>query len=300
MSDPKENASAKPVGFQYRLEYAALILIKSLLGLMGVDRASAFMGQMWRWFAPLNKRHARAMGHLRRSLPGRSDAEYNRIIGDMWENLGRVSAETLLLDKVLADPRRIEHRFDEQWFNAHRDSGVVFISLHGGNWELTAVAARTFGFRVNAIYRTLKNPLSDAFLYRMRKQVYTGKLMARSPGIAMRMRGLARAGDAVALLADLDDENSMVLDFLGYPAKAALFPAMLARRLKLPILIGRSLRLDGVRFRIEGYPLEIPYTDDIDADIRAITIAIHAQFEAWIRETPAQWMWAHRKWLDDE
>ncbi|MDX2264497.1 MAG: hypothetical protein NW215_05965 [Hyphomicrobiales bacterium] len=41
--------------------------------------------------------------------------------------------------------------------------------------------------------------------------------------------------------------------------------------------------------------LKVPWTDDPDADIRAAA-AMQAQFEAWIREAPEQWMWSNRRW----
>jgi KDO2-lipid IV(A) lauroyltransferase len=31
-------------------------------------------------------------------------------------------------------------------------------------------------------------------------------------------------------------------------------------------------------------------------DIKSITAAMQAEFEAWIRETPEQWMWSNRRW----
>jgi KDO2-lipid IV(A) lauroyltransferase len=37
-------------------------------------------------------------------------------------------------------------------------------------------------------------------------------------------------------------------------------------------------------------------TDDSAADALTATKALHRQFEAFIREAPEQWMWAHRKW----
>jgi Kdo2-lipid IVA lauroyltransferase/acyltransferase len=43
--------------------------------------------------------------------------------------------------------------------------------------------------------------------------------------------------------------------------------------------------------------VEIPHTDDHAADAIAGTAALQAQFEAFIRQAPEQWMWAHRKWV---
>jgi KDO2-lipid IV(A) lauroyltransferase len=42
--------------------------------------------------------------------------------------------------------------------------------------------------------------------------------------------------------------------------------------------------------------VKVPWTDNPDADTTAVLTEIHAQFEAWIRETPEQWMWSNRRW----
>ena len=51
-----------------------------------------------------------------------------------------------------------------------------------------------------------------------------------------------------------------------------------------------------VRFAIRVNRIPIPETDDREADAVAGTAAMHKQFEAFIRQAPEQWMWAHRKW----
>jgi len=56
------------------------------------------------------------------------------------------------------------------------------------------------------------------------------------------------------------------------------------------------VRLPGVRFRIALTQIDVPSTDDRQADIAAATAALHACFEDFIRRNPEQWMWAHRRW----
>jgi len=51
-----------------------------------------------------------------------------------------------------------------------------------------------------------------------------------------------------------------------------------------------------VRFVIRAERVPIPHTNDRAADAIAGTAALQAQFEAFIREAPEQWMWAHRRW----
>ena len=56
------------------------------------------------------------------------------------------------------------------------------------------------------------------------------------------------------------------------------------------------IRSAGVRFTVKVAPVELPITADRDADVLAATANVQAQFEAFLRQAPEQWMWAHRRW----
>ena len=107
----------------------------------------------------------------------------------------------------------------------------------------------------------------------------------------------AKSGGYPAFLADLRDDNGAAVPFFGAPALATVFPALLARKTGLPLYAGAAFREPKVRFVIRGARVEVPHTDDPAADAVAGTAALHAQFEAFIRQAPEQWMWAHRKWV---
>lgn len=280
----------------HRIQYAGLLVVAGVLSLLGIDRASACMGRAWRLLAPLNRRHARADGHLAAAFPDMSAEERRRILGDMWENLGRTAAETILLPQLLADPTRVVSLLPADVLETAR-KGAIFVSLHTGNWEVVATPLRAAHLDLKAVYKPLRNPLVDTWLAERRHPLYGDGLMPLDRGIAVRLKSFARSGATLTMLADLRDNTAMTVDFFGRPALATPFPVMLARRLGLPLFVGRSIRLDGVHFHVDGHWLEVPRTENAEADIAAATAAIHAVFEGWIREHPSQWMWAHRKWL---
>ena len=99
---------------------------------------------------------------------------------------------------------------------------------------------------------------------------------------AQRMPGRARGLDAAA--------NGQEL----HPSTP--FPALMARNLGLLLFAGRIVREPGVRFRLSVERIEVPVTDDKEADILAATANLQAAFERSIREKPEQWMWAHQRW----
>ena len=49
------------------------------------------------------------------------------------------------------------------------------------------------------------------------------------------------------------------------------------------------------RFTVKVREIRIPRSADPEADIREVTANIQAQFEAWIREAPGQYMWTNRR-----
>ena len=279
----------------WRLQYLALRAVAVLLEGMGLDRASAFMGRCWRLFAPLNSRHRRADAHLALALPHLSAAERRVILGDMWENLGRTAAETILLPRLLAEPQRIACAVAADEL-AKAAGGAVFVSLHTGNWEVVSLPLLQAGFETKALYKPLSNPYVENWLRARREPLYPGGLIGRQHGIAVKLRSIARAGSVLAIIADQSDRTAITVDFFGRPARAMPFPALLARRLGLPLFVGRTIRTTGAHFRIEGRWLDVPHTAEAEADVIAATRAVHAVWEDWIREYPGQWMWAHRKW----
>ncbi len=280
----------------WRLQYVLLLAVVALLRLLGIDRASAMMGWFWRHLAPFNRRHGRARAHLAAAMPELSAAARERILADMWENLGRTAAETILLPDLLREPDRITCAVPAEELAKARD-GAVFVSLHTGNWEVVSLPLRDAGFAVKALYKPLSNPLVEDWLRARREPIYPGGLIGRQHGIAVKLRSLVRAGSILAIIADQTDRTAITVDFFGRPARAMPFPALLARRLGMPLFVGRTIRTRGAHFRIEGRWLEVPHTTDAEADVATLTRSIHALWEDWIRQYPAQWMWAHRKWL---
>jgi len=42
--------------------------------------------------------------------------------------------------------------------------------------------------------------------------------------------------------------------------------------------------------------LELPNSGIQDADIKELMIRVNKQIENWVRDTPSQWLWLHRRW----
>lgn len=279
-----------------RIEFGLLMGATTIIRAVPVDTASDVMAAMWRAIAPLLPRHARALDHLAHAFPDMPVEKRRWIARQMWGNLGRVTAETIQLDRLVADPSRFEVTPEGLATLARGRDGAVLVSLHMGNWEVVIQAANAAKLASTGVYQTLRNPLVDDWLQTLRAPLYPGGLLPKGSSTARQMLGRVKRGQVVAVLGDLRESAGIQVPFFGRPAYANPFPAMAARIGGVPMIAGRVRRLDGTRFVIDAVEVPVSRTDDRAADVHATTAAMHAQFESWIREAPEQWMWAHRKW----
>lgn len=291
---------------RFMLEYALLRVIIAMVRVLPLDTAREWSAKTWRFLAPHQRRHQRALENLAIAFPEKTPEEREAIALEMWSNLGRVMAETMQLDRILKEPDRITIENPELLNRYVRKMGAaVACSMHMGNWELAMWPLTKAGAKPAAVYRLVDNPFVDLYLRGQRQELYPGGMFARGSALG-RMSGhdtarmigaYIRQGGRLGFLADRYDRSGIEVPFFGKPAATTVIPAMLARRLGARLWVGRCVR-EGKesRFRVMVREVKVPWTDDPNADIKAALTEVQAQFEAWIRETPEQWMWSNRRW----
>jgi KDO2-lipid IV(A) lauroyltransferase len=280
---------------RYRLEHIVFRAAQAAATALPLETVSFTSGLAWRLIAPHLHRQERALNNLKLAYPELSLKERKRIAAAMWENLGRTFGESFHLKEIVAQ-KRIRFEPPEQLDEIARGGPCVVCGLHLGNWELLAYAGKLMGAPVTGVYQRLSNPLVDEETRKLRAFLYEGGLLPKTPVSARALMKAAKSGGYPAFLADLRDDNGATVPFFGAPALSTVFPALLARKTGLPLYAGAAFREPKVRFVIRAARVEVPHTSDHAADAVAGTAALHAQFEAFIRQAPEQWMWAHKKW----
>ena len=286
--------------FIHYLEFIGFSSVSLTLRSMPLPMASSVSAFFWRLVAPKLKRHKRAMANLQAAMPELSPKEQMQILARMWDNLGRTSAETLQLHEIADDAQSISLNFSEDALSTIRlETPAIFVSLHSGNWEITAIAAEKFNKPLIGIYKKVLNPLVDAAIIRLRARFYRGGLVSRGPDTVRQITRAIKSGQSVAIMGDLRDSHGDFVPFFGIPSRSTTFPALLARLHHLPIIVIRAVRTAPGQFRIDADRLELAETSDRKADIIENTTRLQAALERWIREDPALWMWGHRRWNAD-
>ncbi len=183
---------------------------------------------------------------------------------------------------------------------------IIGCTLHLGNWEIAILPLTRLGRRPTGVYKPLDNPRIDAWLAATRLILYPGGLLGKGDRdesqagqrTARRLIDRVRSGSALGFVCDHFDRRGDPIAFMGHTARFTTAPAMIARHVGAQIWVGRAVRIGtSSRFRIDIVPLDVPRTNDKRGDALALTTAIFAVFEGWIRETPEQWMWWNTRWV---
>lgn len=281
----------------HRLEYAAFSSIRWIFGRLTVPQAASLSAFFWRLVAPHLRRHRRAESNLKAALPNLSESERKQLLTRMWDNLGRTSAEALRLDEIADDPNSLTLNFSPEALTIMRSGApAIFVSLHYGNWEVTALAAERFNKPLLGIYKRVVNPLVDHDVTQLRSRFYKGGFVSKGPDAVRKITRAIKSGYSVAVMADLRESNGDLVPFFGIPSPSTTFPAMMARLHELPIVAIRAVRTAPGHFRIDAERLELTISENKKADILENTARIQAQLEHWIKDDPALWMWGHRRW----
>jgi KDO2-lipid IV(A) lauroyltransferase len=174
---------------------------------------------------------------------------------------------------------------------------VVFVTCHGGNFELLGAWASTRLVRLNAVMKDLRNPYTNAAVVEMRERVGMG-LIRKFPALRTILRVL-RDGGSVAMLCDQRRRNrGLILEFFGRPAATVDTPAVLALRFGVPILPGFSYRVgDHLEYRaVADEPIHPDPDAPRDEEVVRLTQAINDSIERFVRAHPEQWNWTQPRW----
>lgn len=280
---------------RYAAETAGVLAAYALFRALPLDWASGLGGWLGRTVGPKLGLTRRARRNLALAMPDLSPAETDRIIVEMWDNLGRFAGEMPHIATLDCSERagRVEVVGLEHVRNAAAADGCIFFSGHIANWELLTVVALHHGIELDAVYRAANNPWID----RLIRNIRIGRLHPKgAQGARGAVAGL-RAGNPLALLVDQKMNDGISVPFFGRPAMTAPALVDLARKFGLPAYPARVERLEGARFRVTVMPpLRFEAGPDRHADLAAGMARVNLLLEDWIRARPGQWLWLHRRW----
>ena len=219
----------------------------------------------------------------------------------VFRNLGRNAADVLRFKEQDMDQffrNHVECRGWEHFEAAHqKGKGVVCLTCHMGAFELLLHFMAWKGYPA-CITGT---PLYDPRLNRLLIEGRTGKdicYVERGTDSGREIIRYLRRGDLFGVLIDQDtDVEGIFAPFLGKESYTPSAPVKLSMKIGAPIVpfVIRMDRKCKHTITIER-EIDLKDTGHPDHDLVENVTRCNQVISNWIRETPEQWVWMHRRW----
>jgi len=279
----------------WRLEVLAYDLLSLILRGIGFKRASGVGAWLLKIIGPRSSKQKIVLRNLDIAFPKLNESERKALARDAWDNMGRTFLEFPLMHHIKASGPYVRVEGVEH-LDAIKASGepCIVVTGHFANWEVMACVLTQSGLDVAITYRRINNPYLDQRV-RTKRQAYGTQFLIPKSGAAGARHLLAalKDGQSVALLNDQKFNTGLSVPFFGKEAMTAPGPTRLALQAGAPIL-PLSCRRNGAKFVVT---VHAPWhAETVEAGVAKII----AFTEERIKEAPAQWFWAHRRWPKSE
>ncbi|MCM8784201.1 MAG: mitochondrial fission ELM1 family protein [Candidatus Omnitrophica bacterium] len=242
----------------------------------------------------LAKRAKLAYLNLKLALEGHLSMERRRgIVKELFRNLSMNLIEFLYFP-------RINQRYVDKYIKIigedkikkvlQRGKGLIFLTAHFGNWELSSLVAQIKGYPMVVLARQQKPHRLNELLNH-----YRGRLGAKVVVRGSFMRDILsslRKNNIVGILGDQKSGKSgMLVELFSLLAWTPSGVVEISRHTGAGVLPVFIIREDGPYHRIEVGD-ELP----IEKEDKYFLRQFHIILEKYIEKYPHQWLWFHHRW----
>ena len=237
--------------------------------------------------------------NLRRAFPEYDENKIRQLIKEVYINFTYLWVEWLQSERFtweFAQKNCVVENFDVVDRAVAQNKGLVLFSGHLGNFEWVARYVQHRHGKLTGIMRRMHNRDINDFAVRFRQGlgfgvVYTDGAFQKCLQILAEGGNLGVAGDQDA------HEKGVFVDFFGIPSSTPVGAAMFHLKGGAPIVFAAGIREKWGKFRLIFEEVPVPENKDVNDDnIYRITQATTSLLEKYIRRSPGQYFWTHRRW----
>jgi len=289
-------------GVKSAAEYVAAVALLRIFGWM--PRKLAFRAARiasWLGFRLAKRQRNSGLRNLSMTMPGLSSTECESILRACFDNLGRLLVEFSHFPDL--NPSNISNYVVYEGFEnfsegVRRGKGVLFLTGHFGAWELSSFAHSIYGHPMKFVVREIDNPRVERLISGYR--TLGGNAPVRRQNASRDILKALRNNETVGILMDQNTvrEEGVFADFFGIPAATTPAVATFALRTGAAVIPGFLIwdeTLQKHRLHFDP-PLELIQTGDRTTDILENTRMFNKVLENYVRKSPDQWLWIHRRW----
>ncbi|HLD76894.1 MAG TPA: lysophospholipid acyltransferase family protein [Rickettsiales bacterium] len=286
---------------RYIIEAPIVLLAMIFFYILGEKNASNFGSFLARMIGKRHYSHGLAYDNLSNAMPNLSEEKKQKILDDMWDNLGRIIGEYphlaaqnphSLMKKYIIDSQETIRNI-EFLKNLPKKGGIIF-SGHFGNWEVGPKFFMEKGFDVSAVYR----PLNNIYVEKLTAKIRGAKLIAKSSKGSREIIEAIKNGKYIIIMADQKVSEGESVLFFHDEAITTTSLARIALKYGVPLIPARCIRINR-EFKFElsvEKPLQFQRSSDINSDLIDLTRLVNLKLEEWVKQYPAQWFWVHNRW----
>ncbi len=225
----------------------------------------------------------------------KTPSEIKKLTKDVYKNLVQTFMELLSLtkmDKKYTDKYVKIRNFQNIEGAAKNPNGMILLSAHFGNWELSTVTSVNRGIPLYLLARDQKMVRLNEILNKLRES--KGNIVIRKGTNIKNIFRVLHKGGSVGILADQNaGVSGELIDFFGRSASTAVGPYKFAQKSGASILPVFIHREKGAYHKVVVEPImAIQKGEDIVPYMREY----NRYLEKHIRKYPEQWLWMHKKW----
>jgi len=298
----RKKKKKKQTGVKAYLQYLALRIAVMFIYMFNVEtnlQTARFLGRLlWNHY---HRGRKRALNNLRASYPDKSEEWIRRVGRRSFEQLAMLAIDIMFSPRLVKtynwkDYARFKNTEMAKWM-MKENRGVLMVTGHYGNFEISGYLLGLFGFNIYSIARPLDNRYISRYLYSVRQR-HTQKVIDKKGASAL-MPKILQTGATLAFIADQDaGRKGVFVDFFGRKASTYKSIGLLAITYDLPIIVGYSRRIENRFFFEFGINRIIRPQEwkDREDPLEWVTAEYTKAIEAFVREDPTQYWWLHRRW----
>lgn len=263
----------------------------------GLSSFIAYAGSGIRW-----KRSTIALNNMDIVFPEKTVSEKKAIYRESLRNMlksfyefayiinGKCTAGEVL---EMADAAGLEYLDDLR----ARKKGAILYSGHLGNFPLMIIWLTIKGYPIAAVYKEASSLPGDFFGNYMKKFNITPLTYKSEASLTLSVIRALREGKIVLIQNDQSHPRGIYIDFFNKSVPSPAGPALLAKRVGVPVIPAYITRDKNNHHYITILP-EIPLQQEDDQET---FLKVNTQIQInWIAELllkhPTEWLWLHNRW----
>ena len=286
---------------KYFIEFIIVISFFFIFKIIGLKLSSTTGEFIGKYFGHFFRNKKVAKKNIVIVFPNISEEEINKLLNNMWKNIGRIFGEYIHINKfsLINNSKQKIIINNEKYIKILKNNKkpIIFFSGHFANFELMAKCLKELGFNIGAIYRPLNNIFLNPVMEFIRKKYICPIQIEKGTAGTKKLIKHIATNNPLALMIDQRLSSSIRVPFFNQPATTTTTPAQLALKydaLLVPVFLKR-LKKTHFEFFIED-PLVVKKTNDYEKDIFNITQIMNKKIEEFIKIDPSSWLWSHDRW----